>query len=267
MKKQPLTVEPGKEIHLAEFDAAYHAGLDKADAERMTHEHVLAIAPLAARLYAEDRRALLIILQGIDASGKDGTIRHVMHGVNPQSCQITPFKAPSEDELQHDYLWRIHNAVPRKGNIGIFNRSQYEDIVTVRVRKLAPEEVWSRRYDHINHFERLLADEYLTIIKIFLHISKGEQRKRLQKRLDNPDKRWKFRLGDLDDRKLWDEYQEAYSDALTKCNTQHAPWYIVPADRKWYRNLVIGQLVRETLEKMNPRFPEATENLEGIVVE
>ena len=224
------------------------------------------ISDLGYRLYAEDRRALLVILQGFDASGKDGTIRCVMSGVNPQSCQVTPFKQPSAEELDHDFLWRIHRSVPRRGEVGIFNRSHYEDVLVVRVHNLVPESEWRTRYDRINEFEELLVEGGMTILKFFLQISKDEQRQRLQERLVNPFKRWKFSLHDLDERKLWDDYQRAYEDALTKCNTKHAPWHIVPADRNWYRNLVVSQTVRETLERMDPKMPPDQEGLEGIVI-
>jgi len=191
----------------------------------------------------------------------------VMTAVNPQSCQVVSFKQPSAEELDHDFLWRIHKAVPRRGHIGIFNRSQYEDVLVVRVHKLAPESEWKSRYERINEFEKLLVEGGITILKCFLHISKAEQRERLQARLDDPNKRWKFSHGDLAERKLWDDYQRAYEDALTKCNTDHAPWHIIPADRKWYRNLVISQLMRETLERMDPKYPPAAEGLENVVVE
>jgi PPK2 family polyphosphate:nucleotide phosphotransferase len=268
MKQQSVVVPPGTPVHLAEFDPRYVDGeWTKESAGEEVNRHTAAIGDLAYRLYAEDKRALLIILQGVDAAGKDGTIRVVMDGVNPQSCQVTSFKQPSEEELDHDFLWRIHKAVPRHGNIGIFNRSHYEDVLVVRVRKLAPEAEWKSRYDRINEFEQLLVEGQVTILKFFLHISKDEQRERLQERLEDHGKRWKFRLGDLDERKLWDDYQRAYEDALTRCNTKYAPWHIVPADRKWYRNLVVSQAIRETLEKMDPKFPPAEEGLEGIVIE
>ena len=266
-KKQALTVRPGESIRLADFDPAFRDSIDRDEADKQSRANVEAISPLAERLYAENRRALLVILQGMDASGKDGTIRAVMHGVNPQSCQVVPFKTPTENELERDFLWRIHNQIPSRGNIGLFNRSHYEDVLIVRVKKLVPEPEWRTRFDHINSFEKLLTDSYITIVKIFLHISKDEQRRRLQKRVDNPDKRWKFRLGDLEDRRLWDEYQHAYEEAMTRCNTAYAPWYIVPADKKWYRNLVVSRLVREALEKMGPQFPPALGNVEGLVVE
>jgi PPK2 family polyphosphate:nucleotide phosphotransferase len=256
--RQPLTVPTGTKIKLSDFDPRRVEG-------DWTKRNVT--TDLAYRLYAENRRSVLLVLQGMDTSGKDGTIRTVTSGVNPQSCQVVPFKQPSAEELDHDFLWRIHQAVPRRGNIGIFNRSHYEDVLVVRVHKLVPEAQWHKRYDQINAFEELLVEGGITLLKCFLHVSKDEQKKRLQARLDDPDKRWKFNHGDLDERKLWDDYQRAYEDALTRCNTAHAPWYIVPADRKWYRNLVVSQILREALEKLNPKFPPSAEGLDGIVVE
>lgn len=264
---QPLTVSAGKKIRLADFDSRYHDGIhDKESAQTQIRENAATVADLAYRLYAENRQSLLLILQGMDTSGKDGTIRHVMRGINPQSCQVTPFKQPSHEELDHDFLWRVHRAVPRRGNVGIFNRSHYEDVLVVRVNNLVPESEWKPRFDKINAFEKLLVEGGTTVVKCFLHISNAEQRNRLQARLDNPHKRWKFSKGDLDVRKQWDDYQHAYEDALTRCNTKHAPWHIVPADRKWYRNLTVGRILRETLEQMDPQFPRCEEGLDGIVV-
>jgi PPK2 family polyphosphate:nucleotide phosphotransferase len=268
MKSQPVVVPPGTPVHLADFDPRYVDGdWTKESAAGQVQKNVAAIDELAYRLYAENKRALLIILQGLDASGKDGTIRGVLSGVNPQTCQITSFKEPSDEELDHDFLWRIHRAVPRRGEIGIFNRSQYEDVLVVRVHQLVPESEWRTRYDRINEFEKLLVEGGMTILKFYLHISKEEQRKRLQERLENSQKRWKFRLRDLDERKLWDDYQRAYEEALTKCNTTHAPWHFVPADRNWYRNLVVSKTTREALERMDPKFPPPEEGLEGIAIE
>lgn len=239
----------------------------KKTAKKQIQENVAATRDLAYRLYAENRRAVLLVLQGMDTAGKDGTIRTVLTGVNPQSCQIVPFKQPSAAELDHDFLWRVHRAVPRRGNIGIFNRSHYEDVLVVRVHNLVPEEEWETRYDRINEFERLLTDGGMTIVKCFLHISKEEQRERLQARLDNPHKRWKFSRGDLAERKLWDDYQAAYEAALTRCNTEHAPWHIIPSDRKWYRNMLVSTVLRETLEELDPQFPAAEAGLENLTVE
>ena len=265
---QPIVVTPGEQVRLSEYDARYVEGdIDKKRAKVHTSENALALADLGYRLYAENRRSILLVLQGMDTSGKDGTIRSIMHGLNPQSCRVTSFKKPSEEELDHDFLWRIHKAVPRRGNIGIFNRSHYEDVLIVRVHNLVPPAVWQKRYEFINQFERTLSSDDTTIVKCFLHISKEEQRERLQSRLDNPNKRWKFSRGDLAERKLWDQYQEAYEVALTECSTSAAPWYIIPSDRKWYRNLMVSEVLRKTLENMNPRFPAEEGDLDGIQVE
>jgi PPK2 family polyphosphate:nucleotide phosphotransferase len=265
---QPITVPLGTKVRLADFDARYVDNeWTRESAESRVAKNITAIADLAYRLYAENRRALLIVLQGMDTAGKDGTIRCVMTGINPQMCQVISFKQPGVDELDHDFLWRIHQHVPRRGDIGIFNRSHYEDVLIVRVHRLVPKSEWASRYERINEFERLLVDSGVTILKLFLHISREEQRERLQARLDDPLKRWKFSHADLAERKLWDEYHQAYDDAITKCNTEHAPWHIIPADRKWYRNLVVSQLVRDALEAMNPQIPPCEEGLDGIVVE
>jgi PPK2 family polyphosphate:nucleotide phosphotransferase len=266
-EKQPLTVPPGKRVRLAELDPGFDAGRKKDEAVAETAEHVAQIVKLSYRLFAEDRRAVLLVLQGMDAAGKDGTIRQVMQGINPQMCQVESFKQPTPEELDHDFLWRVHQRVPGRGTIGIFNRSHYEDVVVVRVKNLVPRAVWEPRYEQINQFEELLAESGTTLVKCFLHISSEEQRQRLQARLDDPEKRWKFRLGDLDDRKLWDAFQEAYSDALTRCNTAHAPWHIVPANKKWYRNLVVSRLLRQTLERLDPRVPAPDPALDGLRVE
>jgi PPK2 family polyphosphate:nucleotide phosphotransferase len=265
--RQPLTVSPGTDVFLDDFDARFVDGdLNKRDARDEVRENAEATAHLAHRLYAENRRSVLLVLQGMDTSGKDGTIRHVMAGVNPQSCRVVSFKQPSARELDHDFLWRIHRAVPPRGNIGIFNRSHYEDVLVVRVHGLVPESIWRPRYDQINAFERMLADGAMTIVKCFLHISKDEQCSRLQARLDDPEKRWKFSMADLEERQLWGDYVKAYEEAITRCNTDHAPWHIVPSDRKWYRNLVISRILRETLERLDPQFPPSEEGLDGIVV-
>ncbi|MFM8436758.1 MAG: PPK2 family polyphosphate kinase [Planctomycetia bacterium] len=252
---QPLTVPPGRDVRLADFDADFHEDLDREAAEVETRRHCDALDELAYRLFAEAKRAVVVVLQGIDTSGKDGTIRMLASGISPQCLDVKSFKAPSALELAHDFLWRVHAAVPAHGRIGIFNRSHYEDVVVVRVRKLVPKEVWKDRYGQINAFEKLLADGGLTFVKCFLHISRKEQRQRLEDRLKDPKKQWKLGPDDLEDRKRWDDFQKAYDDALTECNTHHAPWHIVPADKKWYRNLVVARLVRKTLERLDPKFP------------
>ncbi len=218
-------------------------------------------------LFAEHKHKVLIVLQAMDTGGKDGVIRRVFDGVNPAGVRVASFKAPTPEELDHDYLWRIHRQVPGKGEMVIFNRSHYEDVLVVRVHDFVPPEVWRKRFDQINEFEHILAESGTTILKFYLHIDKDEQKERLQARLDDPTKRWKFRLGDLEERKLWDEYMEAYEDVLSKTSTEHAPWYIVPANRKWYRDLVISSVLVETLEGLKMKYPESEENLDGVVIE
>lgn len=219
------------------------------------------------KLYAEGQRKLLVVLQAMDAGGKDGTIRRVFDGVNPQGVEVTSFKVPSTEERSHDYLWRIHNAVPSAGMVGVFNRSHYEDVLVVRVENIVPEAVWQKRFEHINHFEKLLTDTGTTILKFFLHISADEQRERLQARLADPTKNWKFELADLDKRRDWPAYRLAYQTVLEKCSTPYAPWYVIPADQKWYRDLAIMRVLVHTLRQMNPQFPTVKQDLSGIVVE
>jgi PPK2 family polyphosphate:nucleotide phosphotransferase len=225
------------------------------------------MADLARCLFAENKWSILLVLQGMDTAGKDGTIREVMRGMNPRSCQVVSFKVPSEEEIDHDFLWRVHKQVPPKGNIGIFNRSHYEDVLVVRVQNMVPEDVWLERYDLINDFEKLLGQCGTIILKCFLHISQDEQRQRLQERIDKPESRWKFNPDDLVQRKRWSDYQLAYQDALAKCNTKHAPWYIVPSDQKWYRNLVVSNLMLDTMQELNPKYPVPAEDFSGLVVE
>ncbi len=263
---QTLRVPPGTKIRLKEFDTRCTDGkYDKESSRKKLEQNAVELAEFGYRLFAENQRSLLLILQGMDASGKDGTIREVMRGFNPQSCQVVSFRRPSETELDHDFLWRIHQQVPPRGNVGIFNRSHYEDVLVVRVRALVPEKEWKGRYDLINSFENLLVEGDTTIVKCFLHISKEEQRERLQERIDDPKKRWKFNPGDLEERKIWDQYQEAYEDALTKCNTAHAPWHIIPSDRNWYRNLAVSELLLDTLQRMDPKYPPPPEDLPKTV--
>ncbi|MCA9296269.1 MAG: polyphosphate kinase 2 family protein [Phycisphaerales bacterium] len=267
-RDQPVVVPPGTSVKLSEFDPRYcPEGLDKKTAAKRLKRNSKALADLGYRLYGEDRRALLLVLQGMDTSGKDGTIRSMMRGFNPQGCTVTSFRVPSDEERDHDFLWRIHRAVPRRGNIGIFNRSHYEDVLVVKVRELVPASQIPPRYGRINEFERMLDEGGVTIVKCFLHIGKDEQRERLQARIDNPNKRWKFSMGDIAERKLWDDYQRAYEDALTTCNTAHAPWHIIPADRKWYRNMLVSEILVDTLLRMNPTFPPASGELDGLIVE
>lgn len=218
-------------------------------------------------LFAEHKHKVLVVLQAMDTGGKDGAIRRVFDRVNPAGVRVTSFKAPTAEELDHDYLWRIHKQVPGKGEMVIFNRSHYEDVLVVRVHNYAPPEVWKKRFDQINEFERTLAESGTTILKFYLHIDMDEQKERLQARLDDPTKRWKFRLGDLEERKLWGDYMEAFEDVLSKTSTDHAPWYIVPANRKWFRDLVISSVLVDTLEGLKMKYPESEENLDGVVIE
>ena len=218
-------------------------------------------------LYAEGKRKVLVVLQGMDTSGKDGTIRHVFEGVNPQGVKVAPFGKPSALELSHDYLWRVHHRVPQRGEIVIFNRSHYEDVLVVRVHELVPQEQSERRYRHMVEFERMLADEGTIIMKFFLHISRKEQKERLQARLDEHEKRWKFNPGDLKERALWPQYKTAYEAALSRTSTEFAPWYVVPADRKWYRNLVVASLIVDTLKGLQMQYPPAAEGLDDLVIE
>jgi len=260
-----LIVKPGTKVKLAKYDPEETLGWEKNHKTKVSLEKSLArIDSLQYLLYAEHKRALLIILQALDAGGKDGTIRHVMSGVNPQGCHVTSFKAPSADEQAHNFLWRIHNAIPKYGDIGIFNRSQYEDVLVARVHSLVPKDVWESRYDQINSFEAILHKNNVRILKFFLHISKDEQRKRLLERIDDPDKRWKISEADFAERKHWDDYTAAYEDAITRCSTHGAPWFIIPANKKWFRNLAVSHIVAETMEDMDMKFPPPTVDLKRL---
>ncbi|MEN8098493.1 MAG: PPK2 family polyphosphate kinase, partial [Chloroflexota bacterium] len=235
-------VEPGTAVDLSAMATeCIEPYADKSQAKDDLEDNVEKLADLQNLLYAESKHALLIILQAMDAGGKDGTIRHVMGGFNPQGVHVASFKVPTRREIAHDYLWRIHKHTPGRGEISIFNRSHYEDVLVVRVNNLVPPEMWSKRYDHINEFERLLADSGVTIRKFFLHISKREQKERFDARLEDPRKHWKFSSGDLKVREQWDDYMEAYETVLSKCSTSYAPWYVIPSDRRWDRNLVVSQ--------------------------
>jgi PPK2 family polyphosphate:nucleotide phosphotransferase len=263
---QPLIPKLGSIVSLADYDPGYKGSYDKQTAREEVKQLRTRMQLLQEKLYAQGTQSLLIVLQAMDAGGKDGTIEHVFKGINPQGVQVTGFKAPTREELAHDFLWRIHQHTPPKGYMGIFNRSQYEDVLVVRVNNLVPPEVWQRRYAHINSFEQLLVDSGTHILKFFLYISKEEQKERFQDRLDQPEKNWKFSMGDLPVRERWDDYIEAYEAVLSKCNTQQAPWHIVPANRKWYRNLVISKTIVEALEQMNPAFPPPEEGLDQVVI-
>ncbi|KAF0095266.1 MAG: polyphosphate:amp phosphotransferase [Puniceicoccaceae bacterium 5H] len=237
---------------------------DKHDGVEYLHKLSSELAELQRRLHAEKQHKVLIILQGMDTSGKGGTVRHVFRMVNPMGVHVAPFDKPTRKELSYDYLWRVHARVPAKGEISIFDRSHYEDIVTVRVNELFPKEVWQRRYRHIREFERMLADEGTTILKFFLHISKDEQKSRLKSRLENPEKYWKFDPSDISARERWDAYMQANADVLEKCNAEDAPWYIIPADRKWVRNILVAEVVVRKLREMEMDFPAAHFDLESV---
>ena len=262
-------VEPGNKVKLSAWDANdngdFRGGKEAALNEILNLNKKL--EDLQELLYAEHEHKVLVILQGMDTSGKDGVIRRVFEGVSPLGTRVANFKEPTVEELDYDFLWRVHKQVPAKGEIVIFNRSHYEEVLIVRVHKLVSQEVWSKRYEQINDFENLLVENGTTILKFYLHIDKDEQKERLQARLDNPNKHWKFRKGDLQERKLWDDYMQAYEDALSKTSTKAAPWYIIPANHKWHRDLVISKILVATLEELNMKFPEPEESLEEVVVE
>ena len=242
-------------MKLADIDPGSKPSADKAAALKQVGDHAARINELQDRLYAEGKQALLVVLQGIDTSGKDGTVRSVFNATGPIGVTVTPFRAPSTEELAHDYLWRAHLAAPRRGTIGIFNRSHYEDVLVVKVRKLAPSAEVEKRYEQINQFEKMLSENGTRILKFMLHISKEEQGRRLEERLEQPHKRWKFNPADLEDRKLWDRYQEAYETMVNRCSTPWAPWHVIPADRNWARNHAVAGIVLRTLEDMDPRYP------------
>jgi PPK2 family polyphosphate:nucleotide phosphotransferase len=260
-------VNPERGVRLADVDPdeSEHYARKKDVADELDRQRGR-IRDLQARLYGEHKRSLLMVLQAMDTGGKDGTIKGVFQGVNPQGCQVWSFKAPSAEELDHDFLWRYHARVPGKGMISIFNRSHYEDVLIVRVKGLVPETVWRPRYEAINQFEYALTMSGVTVIKFYLHISRAEQKRRLESRLADPDKRWKFSSNDLKERVLWDDYQVAFQDAINSCSTPYAPWYVIPANKKWYRNLVVARTIADTLEAMDPRYPAAEPGLDQMVV-
>jgi PPK2 family polyphosphate:nucleotide phosphotransferase len=260
-------VRPGTKARLRDWDPGEDGELAKEEARTTSGALNDELSRLQELLYADGRHRMLIILQAIDAGGKDGTIRSVFTGVNPQGVTVTSFKAPTGEELAHDYLWRVHKHTPPRGQIGIFNRSHYEDVLIVRVHDLVPKSVWMKRYEHIRAFEQMLSDEGVTILKFFLHISKDEQRKRQQARIDDPTKRWKFAPADLEERKHWDSYAKAFEAMLSETSADHAPWYVVPANHKWYRDLVVSHVLVDTLTRLELRYPEPPPGLEGLIVE
>jgi PPK2 family polyphosphate:nucleotide phosphotransferase len=262
-----LRVAPGDAPRLDRRDPADKLGLEgKTQARGLVGELLVELDSLHDRLWAEASRSVLLVLQGLDASGKDGTIRRVLSGLNPQGCRVAGFKAPTEAERAQDYLWRVHHVCPPRGHLGAFNRSHYEDVLAARFEGAVSHEQCRRRYRHLREFERMLTEEGTTVVKVYLHLSKEEQRTRLQERIDDLQKRWKFKPGDLDVREQWDDYRAAYEEVITETSTDHAPWYVVPADRKWVRDLAVATLLVATLRRLDPRFPPPDPTFDGLVV-
>ncbi|WP_436795288.1 polyphosphate kinase 2 family protein [Actinospongicola halichondriae] len=265
----PHRIAPGTSVDLSTIDTRATPTFDgdKEASAGVFAERQHRLAELQDVLYAQGKHRLLVVLQAMDTGGKDGTIRHVFHHVDPIGVRMRSFKKPSEVELAHDYLWRVHPHVPGDGELVVFNRSHYEDVLVVRVHGWVDDDLAHKRFRHIREFEQMLTDEGTTIVKIFLHISKDEQAERLQARLDEPNKNWKFSTGDLEERKLWDDYQRVYAEAIGETSTADAPWYVVPADRKWYRNLVVSQILIDTMESLDLRYPDPEDDLEDVVIE
>lgn len=257
-----------KKINLQRLSPNYDGGINEKEAEYILMQNLKKrMSELQYKLYADKRKALLIVLQGIDTSGKDSTIRHVISAFNPQSCTVTPFKEPTAEEVSYDFLWRIHKRVPAKGKIAVFNRSHYEDIIQPRVHKIVQKSIWSQRYRHINEFERCLSENGTKIIKFFLHISEEEQRKRLEERIKDPSKQWKISQRDIMERKFWNSYMSAYQEIINKCSNMWAPWYVIPANKKWFRNFAVGLIIVNTLEGMKPKFPKPIIDLSRFTID
>lgn len=266
--RRALAIKPGSRVRLDSFDPRATFGRVKEAADAELAADLDRLTDLQERLWAEHRHKVLVVLQGIDTAGKGGTLEHVMGAFNPLGCPVHAFKVPTEIERDHDYLWRVHARTPGRGEIAIFDRSHYEDVLAVRVLGLVPEHRWKARYAEINAFEQLLVDEGTTIVKFFLYIDRAEQRERFQARIDDPNKRWKFRMGDLETRERWDEYIAAYEEVLTRCSTDAAPWYVIPSNRKWFRNLAVASILADTLDELDPRYPEPAEPIPpGLVIE
>ena len=259
-------IEPGSRVRLRTMDPDATYGREKAAAPDELAGDLTRLRDLQDRLWAEASQAVLVVLQGIDGAGKDGTIRHVMSAFNPQGCPVSVFKVPNNVEAAHDFLWRVHRRAPAKGEVAIFNRSHYEDVLVVRVHGVVPRRVWSRRFDHINAWEHALVDEGTTVVKFFLLIDRDEQHARLQARVDNPNKRWKFQPSDVAERELWDSYINAFEDCLSRTSTEWAPWYLIPANRKWFRNLAVAQILADILQSMHPRYPKAAIDPDTVVI-
>jgi PPK2 family polyphosphate:nucleotide phosphotransferase len=262
-----LIIPPGGRKKLKQVDPGDTHGITKEQGQERMAKNLERMAVLQYLLYAEAKRAVLVVLQGIDAAGKDGVIRHVMSGLNPQGVRVESFKVPEGEEKRHDYLWRVHKAVPQWGEVGVFNRSHYEEVLVVRVHNLVPESEWQARYQHINGFERMLSDNGVKILKFLLYISKDEQAKRFRERLDDKTKNWKFSEADMKEREYWDDYIAAYNDMLEKCSTDYAPWYVVPSNKKWFRNLAVSQAIVDAMEGMKLKYPKPTADLSKIQFE
>jgi PPK2 family polyphosphate:nucleotide phosphotransferase len=261
---EDFRIQPATRVRLADFDPAFKGKHSKSHALRKTRELCVMMGELQQKLFAERKRSLLVCLQALDAGGKDGVIKHVVGSMNPEGCDVANFKEPTQEELAHDFLWRVEAKTPKRGEIAIFNRSHYEDVLIVRVHNLVPKEVWSKRYDQINDFERRLAANGTRMLKFFLHISQEEQLRRFEQRLDDPTKRWKISESDYTEREYWDDYVRAYEDALAKCNTGDAPWFVIPADHKWFRDLAVSEIIVAALQSMNIQVPKPTVNIEDI---
>ena len=266
MKTNIVTAQPRQKIRLSDIDADETAGMSKEEALLQIGQLRERVSELQQILYAEHRQSLLILFQAMDTGGKDGTIRNLLSGINPAGIHVSAFKVPSHQERDHDFLWRVHKATPPKRLIGVWNRSHYEDVLVVRVHKLVEKNVWKSRFDQINSFEGILASNNITIVKFMLHISRDEQERRLRARLENPQKRWKFSPSDLKEREFWDDYQEAYEEAINRCTTDCAPWHVVPANRKWARDLAVIELLFRVLERMDPRYPKLTFDPKAVTI-
>jgi len=264
--RELLRVKPGEKVDLASFDCGATFGRQKDEADDILAANLTRLTELQARIWAEAKHAVLIVLQGIDAAGKDGTINVIAGAFNPQGTPVTSFKEPTAEELAHDFLWRVHAAVPGKGDIGIFNRSHYEQVLIVRVHNLEPEARWRKHYGEIRDWERMLTDEGVTILKFFLAIDKDTQRQRFQDRVDDPTKSWKFRPGDIAERKFWDDYTAAFEEMLTETSTDFAPWYLVPSNRNWLRNLAISEIVADAIDELNPQYPAPIPGIVGLKI-
>jgi len=263
-KLSEFLIKPESKVNLRKISTCYTGDLQKEQSKVELDQLHLKMSKLQYKLHAEKKQALLIVLQAMDAGGKDSTIRDVMHGFNPQGCKVTSFRAPHEKEIIHDYLWRVHRVIPARGEIGIFNRSHYGDVLVVRIHNMVPKNQWSKRFSHINNFEKMLTDEGVKILKFYLHISKKEQQERLEQRIVNPTKHWKIDEADFEERKFWQRYMNAYEEVLEKCSTPWAPWHVIPSDKKWYRNLVVAKIITKTMEDMNLKFPKSKLGKEKI---